>query len=41
MEVAYGLKGSGSSILREKHGSSHPEIVHKLRLSGVWDYPPR
>ena len=41
MEVAYGLKGSGSSILREKHGSSHPEIVHKLHLSGVWNYPLR
>ena len=25
----------------KKHGSSHPHIVYKLRLSGVWNYPPR
>ena len=41
VEVAYGLLGSGSSILHEKHGSSHPRIVHKLHLSGVWNYPLR
>ena len=22
----------------KKRGSSHPQIVHKLRLSGVWNY---
>ena len=41
VEVGYGLLGSGLSILREKHGSSHPHIVQKLRLSGVWNYPLR
>ena len=25
----------------KKHGSSQPHIVHKLCLSGVWNYPLR
>ena len=29
----------GNQYCMTKHGSSYPQIVYHLRVSGVWNYP--
>ena len=38
-ELEHGLRGTGNQYCMTKHGSSYPQIVYWLRVSGVWNYP--
>ena len=38
-ELEHGLRGTSNQYCMTKHGSSYPQIVYWLRVSGVWNYP--